>query len=56
MSNVPSWVSKAVPHDKLEEAKQAAIAEELVKLAAMDAKVAETLAMKANVFEVVPVK
>ena len=56
LSNVPSWVSKAVPSDKLEEAKQAAIAEELAKLATMDVEVAQTLAMKANVFEVVPVK
>lgn len=56
LSNVPSWVSKAVPSDKLEEAKQAAIVEELAKLATMDVEVAQTLAMKANVFEVVPVK
>lgn len=56
LSNVPGWVYNAVPRDKLEEAKQAAIAEQLAKLPAMDAEVTQALAMKANTFEVVPVK
>ena len=51
-----AWVYNAVPRDKLEEAKQAAIAEQLAKLPAMDAEVAQALAMKANIFEIVPVK
>ena len=56
LSNVPGWVYNAVPRDKLEEAKQAAIAEQLAKLPAMDAEVTQALAMKANTFEIVPVK
>ncbi len=56
LSNVPGWVYNAVPRDKLEEAKQAAIAEQLAKLPAMDAEVTQALAIKANVFEIVPVK
>ncbi|MBC7967151.1 MAG: SGNH/GDSL hydrolase family protein [Fuerstia sp.] len=56
LSNVPGWVYTAVSREKLEEAKQAAVAEQLAKLPAMDAEVAQTLAMKANLFEIVPVK
>lgn len=56
LSNVPGWVYNAVPRDKLEQAKQAAIAEQLAKLPAMDAEVTQALALKANVFEIVPVK
>jgi len=56
LSNVPGWVYNAVPRDKLEEVKQAAIAEQLARLPAMDAEVTQALAMKANTFEVVPVK
>ncbi|MBC7966834.1 MAG: hypothetical protein H7Z17_13025, partial [Fuerstia sp.] len=56
LSNVPGWIYTAVPREKLEEAKQAAVAEQLAKLPAMDAEVAQALAMKANLFEIVPVK
>jgi hypothetical protein len=56
LSSVPGWVYNAVPRDKLEEAKQAAIAEQLAKLPAMDAEITQALAMKANTFEIVPVK
>ena len=56
LSSVPAWVYTAVPRDKLEAAKQAAIAEQLAKLPAMDAEVAQALTMKANTFEIVPVK
>jgi|GEM_PF-4591678 len=56
LSNVPGWVYNAVPRDKLEAAKQAAIAEQLAKFPAMDAEVAQALTMKANTFAVVPVK
>ena len=56
LSNVPGWVYNAVPRDKLEAAKQAAIAEQPAKLPAMDAEVAQALTMKANTFEIVPVK
>jgi len=56
LSSVPGWVTKAVSLDKLEEAKQAAIQEQLAKLPAMDAEIAQALTMKPNAFEIVPVK
>lgn len=56
LSSVPGWVTKAVTPEKLEEAKQAAIQEQLAKLPAMDAEIAQALTMKANAFEIVPVK
>jgi hypothetical protein len=55
-TNVPGWVTRAVSQEKLEEAKQAAIDEQLEKLPAMDAEIAQKLTMKANAFEIVPVK
>jgi hypothetical protein len=56
LSNVPGWVYTAVSREKLEEAKQAAVAEQLARLPAMDAEVIQALVMNANLFEIVPVK
>ncbi len=56
LSSVPGWVTKAVSLEKLEEAKQAAIQEQLAKLPAMDAEIAQALTMQANAFEIVPAK
>ena len=49
------WI-KGKSIDEAATIKNTQIAEELAKLATMDVEVAQTLAMKANVFEVVPVK
>ena len=56
LSSVPGWITKVVSQEKLEEAKQAAIQEQLEKLPAMDAEIAQALTMKPNAFEIVPVK
>ncbi|MDZ4687294.1 MAG: SGNH/GDSL hydrolase family protein [Planctomycetaceae bacterium] len=56
LSNVPEWIYAAIPRDELETKKKAIIDERLAKLPALDADVAKTLVMKANVFEIVPVK
>jgi hypothetical protein len=45
-----------VSQEKLEEAKQAAIQEQLEKLPAMDAEIAQKLTTQANAFEIVLVK
>ena len=55
-SNVPGWVYEIIPQAELEAKKQALIAERLAKLPALDAEVVKALEMKANTFEVVPVK
>jgi len=56
LSNVPEWVYIVVPRDELEARKKTIIEERLAKLPALDAEVAKSLAMKANTFEIVPVK
>lgn len=56
LSNVPDWVYSVVPREELEAKKPAIIQERLAKLPALDADVAKTLAMKANTFDIVPVK
>lgn len=56
LSNVPEWVFNVVPREELEKKKGAIIEERLAKLPALDAEVAKALAMKANTFEIVPVK
>ena len=55
LSNPPEWVYEIIPRDELEAKKQALIKERLGKLPVLDAEVAKTLVMKANMFEVVPV-
>ena len=56
LSNVPGWVYDVVPKEELEAKKQAVIAQRLAKLLPLDAEVAKALEMKANLFEIVPVK
>lgn len=56
LSNVPGWVHEVIPATELEARKQAIIAERLAKLSALDAEVSKTLVMKAQTFEIVPVK
>jgi len=56
LSNVPEWVYAAIPRDQLETKKQEIIQERLGQLPAMDAVVAKALELKANTFEIVPVK
>ena len=56
LSGVPGWVYEVVPKAELEEKKAALINDRLAKLPAMDAEIAKALEMKANTFELVPVK
>ena len=56
LSNVPEWVYSVIPREELEAKKKTVIAELLAKLSALDTQVAKTLVMKANTFDVVPVK
>lgn len=56
LSNVPDWVYSVVSREELEAKKPAIIQERLAKLPALDAEVAKTLAMKANTFDIVPIK
>ena len=56
LSGVPEWIYEVVPRPELELKKQAIIQERLAKLPALDAEVANTLVMKANTFDIVPVK
>lgn len=56
LSNVPDWIYSVVSREELEAKKPAIIQERLAKLPALDADVAKTLAMKANTFDIVPVK
>ena len=53
---VPEWVYAVVPRAELEAKKQTIMQERLAKLPALDAEVAKTLVMKANTFDIVPVK
>lgn len=56
LSNVPEWVLSVIPSEQLEAKKKTIIGERLAKLPALDAEVAKTLVMKANTFDIVPVK
>jgi hypothetical protein len=56
LSNVPGWVYDIIPRDELETKKKALIEERLAQLPALDAKVAESLVLKSNAFDIVPVK
>ena len=56
LTGVPGWVYEVIGKDELEAKKQALIAERLAKLPALDAEVAKALEIKANTFEIVPVK
>lgn len=54
--NVPDWIYEAFPRDQVDARKAAIINERLAKVAALDAEVAKTLEMKANTFDVLPIK
>lgn len=54
--NVPSWIYEAFPREEVDKRKNAIIDERFTKLAAMEVEVAKALEMKANTFEIVPVK
>ena len=54
--NVPEWIYSAFPREEVEAKKQTVIQDRLAKLIPLDAEVAKSLVMKANTFEIVPVK
>jgi len=54
--NFPDWANGLIPREQLDARKKAVVEERLAKLPALDAEVAKALVMKANTFEVVPVK
>ena len=56
LSGVPDWVYSVIPRDELEAKKPAIIQERLAKLIPLDAEVAKALVMKANTFDIIPVK
>lgn len=53
---VPDWVYAVIPREQLDPKKKVIHDERLAKLPELDAQVAKTLVMKANTFEIVPVK
>jgi lysophospholipase L1-like esterase len=55
-SGVPEWVYSIIPRAELDSKRSALMEERMAKLPALDAEVAKALVMKANAFEVVPVK
>ena len=54
--SIPEWLGIKLTPQEIEAKRQSVMAERMGKLPAMDAEVAKTLAMKANTFDVVPVK
>lgn len=54
--SIPEWLGISITPQEIETKRQAAIKERLAKLPALDADVAKALVMKANTFEIVPVK
>ena len=56
LTGVPGWVHEIIPPAELETKKQAIIQKRLAELPALDAEVAKALVLKANTFEILPVK
>jgi hypothetical protein len=56
LTTVPDWVYSVIPREELEGKKKTIIEERLAKIPALDAEVAKALVMKANTFDIVPVK
>jgi lysophospholipase L1-like esterase len=56
LSDVPDWIYGAVSREAVEVQRKAVVEERLAELAALDAEIANALIMKANTFEVVPVR
>ena len=54
--SIPEWLGLKLTPQEIEAKRQAAMSERLAKLPALDAEVAKALVMKANTFDVVPVK
>jgi lysophospholipase L1-like esterase len=54
--SIPEWLGIKMSSQEIEAKRQAVMAERLAKLPALDAEVAKTLVMKANTFDIVPVK
>jgi anti-sigma factor RsiW len=52
LSYVPDWVHDVVPREELDAKKKSIIEKRLAQLPALDAAVAKTLEMKANIFEI----
>ena len=56
LTGVPGWVYDVVPKAELEDKRSALIAERFAKVAVLDTEIVKALEMKANTFELVPVK
>ena len=54
--NVPDWIYGAASREAVEASRKSAVEERLTKLPALDEEVATSLLMKANTFDIVPVK
>lgn len=54
--SIPEWLGIKMSSQEIEAKRQAVMVERLAKLPALDAEVAKTLVMKANTFDIVPVK
>ncbi len=54
--SIPEWLGIKLTAQEIDAKRQAVMAERLGKLPALDAEVAKTLVMKANTFDIVPVK
>ncbi len=54
--SIPEWLGLNLTPQEIEAKRQAVLAERLAKLPALDADVARALVMKANTFDIIPVK
>ena len=54
--SIPDWLDLRITPQEIEAKRQAAIADRLAKLPALDAEIAKALVMKAHIIEIVPVK
>ncbi len=54
--NIPDWIYAVAPREQLEAKRITTFEERLTNLPAMDAEVAKALVMRANTFDIVPVK
>jgi len=54
--SIPEWLGLNLTPQEIEAKRQSVIAERLAKLPPLDAEVAKALVMKANTFDIVPVK
>ena len=54
--SIPEWLDIKITPQEIEAKKQTVIKDRMAKLPAFDVEVAKTLALKANTFDIVPVK